>query len=54
MTGLLAAMPTGFNDKPAILTIFTLTCAGIAIGHIPGLKLNRVGIALLGALAMMA
>lgn len=53
MTGLLAAMPTGFNDKPAILTIFALTYAGVAIGHIPGLKLNRVGIALLGAIAMM-
>jgi Na+/H+ antiporter NhaD/arsenite permease-like protein len=53
MTGLLAAMPTGFNEKPAILTIFALTYAGIAIGHIPGLKLNRVGIALLGAIAMM-
>ena len=53
MNGLLAAMPTGFNDKPVILTIFALTYAGIAIGHIPGLKLNRVGIALLGAIAMM-
>jgi Na+/H+ antiporter NhaD/arsenite permease-like protein len=53
MTGLLAAVPTGFNNKPAILTIFALTYAGIAIGHIPGLKLNRVGIALLGAIAMM-
>lgn len=36
-----------------ILAIFTATYAGIAIGHVPGLKLNRVGIAMLGAIAMM-
>jgi len=36
-----------------ILVIFAVTYLGIAIGHIPGLKLNRVGIALLGAIAMM-
>src|ERR1035437_5789073 len=36
-----------------ILAIFAVTYIGIAIGHIPGLKLNRVGIALLGAIAMM-
>ena len=36
-----------------ILTIFALTYIGIAIGHIPGLKLNRAGIALLGAIGMM-
>lgn len=38
---------------PAILAIFAVTYAGIAIGHVPGLKLNRVGIALLGAIGMM-
>jgi len=38
---------------PAILTIFAITYLGIAIGHIPGLKLNRVGIVLLGAIGMM-
>jgi Na+/H+ antiporter NhaD/arsenite permease-like protein len=37
----------------AILTIFAMTYIGIAIGRIPGLKLNRVGIALLGAIGMM-
>ena len=42
-------MPT---DK-IILAIFIVTYAGIAFGHVPGLKLNRVGIALLGAIAMM-
>ena len=36
-----------------ILAIFAVTYLGIAIGHIPGLKLNRVGIALLGAIGMM-
>jgi Na+/H+ antiporter NhaD/arsenite permease-like protein len=36
-----------------ILIIFGLTYLGIAIGRIPGLKLNRPGIALLGAIAMM-
>jgi Na+/H+ antiporter NhaD/arsenite permease-like protein len=36
-----------------ILAIFAVTYIGIAIGYIPGLKLNRVGIALLGAIAMM-
>src|SRR5580692_10995481 len=36
-----------------ILIIFGITYLGIAIGRIPGLKLNRPGIALLGAIAMM-
>jgi len=36
-----------------ILAIFAVTYLGIAIGYIPGLKLNRVGIALLGAIGMM-
>lgn len=36
-----------------ILVIFGLTYLGIAVGRIPGLKLNRAGIALLGAIAMM-
>ncbi|HEV2318779.1 MAG TPA: anion transporter, partial [Verrucomicrobiae bacterium] len=36
-----------------ILIIFALTYIGIAVGHIPGLKMNRPGIALLGAIAMM-
>jgi len=36
-----------------ILAIFAVTYLGLAIGHIPGLKLNRVGIVLLGAIAMM-
>ncbi len=36
-----------------ILAIFTATYIGIAAGHIPGLRLNRVGIVLLGAIGMM-
>lgn len=36
-----------------ILIIFGLTYLSMAIGRIPGLKLNRPGIALLGAIAMM-
>ncbi|MCX7793440.1 MAG: anion transporter [Thermodesulfovibrionales bacterium] len=34
--------------------IFLLTYAGIAIGEIPGLALDRTGIAILGAIAMVA
>src|ERR1035441_1301684 len=36
-----------------ILAIFAVTYVGIAVGHIPGLKLNRAGIALLGAIGLM-
>ncbi|MDA8160904.1 MAG: SLC13 family permease [Desulfobacteraceae bacterium] len=34
--------------------IFVLTYAGVALGHIPGLKLDRTGIAVLGAIAMVS
>ena len=46
---------TPHPDAPAVLAIFAtlLTYLGIALGHVPGLKLNRVGIALLGAIAIM-
>jgi Na+/H+ antiporter NhaD/arsenite permease-like protein len=37
----------------AVLIIFALTYLGIALGHVPGLKLNRTGIALLGAIAII-
>lgn len=36
----------------AVLAIFAFTYLGIALGHVPGLKLNRTGIALLGAIAI--
>jgi Na+/H+ antiporter NhaD/arsenite permease-like protein len=38
----------------AVLVIFALTYLGIALGHVPGLKLNRTGIALLGAIAIIS
>jgi Na+/H+ antiporter NhaD/arsenite permease-like protein len=41
------------NPVTNILIIFAITYLGLAMGRIPGLKLNRVGIALLGAIAMM-
>jgi Na+/H+ antiporter NhaD/arsenite permease-like protein len=40
-------------DKPAVLAIFVLTYLGIAAGRVPGLKLDRTGIVLLGAIAVM-
>lgn len=53
MTGLLADFANGFSQKRATLAIVAVTYAGIAVGHVPGLKLNRSGFALLGAIAMM-
>ena len=53
MTGLIATASAGFHEKPVILAIFVATYLGIAAGRVPGLKLNRVGIALLGAIALM-
>ncbi len=41
------------DQGPAVLAIFVLTYAGLAVGRIPGLKLNRAGIAILGAITMM-
>jgi Na+/H+ antiporter NhaD/arsenite permease-like protein len=41
------------DHRPVVLAIFILTYIGLAVGRIPGLKLNRTGIALLGAIAMM-
>jgi Na+/H+ antiporter NhaD/arsenite permease-like protein len=35
-------------------TIFLITYAGMALGRIPGLTLDRTGVALLGAIAMLA
>jgi len=46
-------MNVPIEHRPVILSVFVLTYAGVAIGRIPGLKLNRVGIAVLGAIAMM-
>jgi Na+/H+ antiporter NhaD/arsenite permease-like protein len=41
------------NAPSSIPFIFALTYCGIAVGHVPGLRVNRTGIALLGAIAMM-
>jgi Na+/H+ antiporter NhaD/arsenite permease-like protein len=53
MISLIATVPADFPRQSVILAIFVVTYLGIAMGHVPGLKLNRVGIALLGAIAMM-
>lgn len=37
-----------------ILTVFALTYLGMAVGRVPGLKLDRTGIALLGLVALLA
>jgi len=50
---MLAAIAIPHSAAPAVLVIFALTYAGIAVGRVPGLMLNRTGIALLGAIAMM-
>jgi len=36
------------------LTIAVITYTGVALGGVPGLALDRTGIALLGAIAMVA
>lgn len=48
-----AAMSVTSEERPIVLALFILTYVGLAVGRIPGLKLNRTGIALLGAIAMM-
>jgi len=47
-------MHAGSSHPAAILAILVATYGGIALGRIPGLKLDRTGIALLGAIALMA
>jgi Na+/H+ antiporter NhaD/arsenite permease-like protein len=46
-------MHASIEQMHAILAIFALTYVGLAIGRIPGLRLDRTGIALLGAILMM-
>jgi Na+/H+ antiporter NhaD/arsenite permease-like protein len=48
-----APMHVPIDQKQAILAIFALTYIGLAIGRIPGLRLDRTGMALLGAILMM-
>lgn len=40
-------------DRAAVAAAFALTYLGIAAGRVPGLQLDRTGIALLGAIAVM-
>jgi len=42
------------NESILVLGIFTLSYAGIALGRVPGLMLDRTGVAMLGAVAMLA
>ncbi|MCP5523781.1 MAG: anion transporter [Verrucomicrobiales bacterium] len=49
---MIAAIPT-LVGKPAVLFVFVLTYLGIGVGRVPGLKLDRTGIVMLGAIAMM-
>jgi Na+/H+ antiporter NhaD/arsenite permease-like protein len=51
--GMMVQIVSSPPATPAILAIFALTYLGVAIGHVPGLKLNRTGVALLGAIAIM-
>jgi Na+/H+ antiporter NhaD/arsenite permease-like protein len=51
--GVTSSALTAPPHATAILVVFILTYLGIAIGHVPGLRLNRTGIALLGAIAVM-
>lgn len=37
-----------------ILIVFVISCVGVALGRMPGLALDRTGIALLGAMAMVS
>ncbi len=43
-----------FEITIATAVIFVLTYAGVSLGRIPGLRLDRAGIALTGAALMMA
>src|ERR1019366_2044290 len=51
--GMMVQIVSPPQATPAILAICALTYLGVAAGHVPGLKLNRTGVALLGAIAMM-
>jgi Na+/H+ antiporter NhaD/arsenite permease-like protein len=50
---IIASLPVDLHHKPVILIILLVTYVGIALGHVPGLKVDRTGIALLGAIGMM-
>ncbi|AGA26536.1 anion transporter [Singulisphaera acidiphila] len=50
--GLLVTMQTA--SIPVVSTLFGLTYLALALGKIPGLRIDRAGIALVGAAAMLA
>jgi Na+/H+ antiporter NhaD/arsenite permease-like protein len=45
--------PFQASHSRAIVSVFAITYLGVAAGHVPGLRVNRTGIALLGAIAIM-
>src|SRR6185437_10950263 len=47
-------VPTDANNTLLVSTIFGLTYLALAVGKVPGLKMDRAGIALVGAAAMLA
>ncbi|MFZ1615369.1 MAG: SLC13 family permease [Holophaga sp.] len=54
MHGILVEFTNNLPDaRHMILAVFVMTYLGLAIGYVPGLKLDRIGIALLGAIAML-
>ncbi|HEY4308437.1 MAG TPA: anion transporter [Pirellulales bacterium] len=50
----LMAFAAGLGFAPLVGIIFGLTYAGLAIGKVPGLRMDRAGIAIVGAAAMLA
>ena len=50
-----AAVPATLDTSDlAVVVVFALTYLGVAIGRVPGLRIDRAGIAVVGATAMMA
>src|ERR1700754_69907 len=41
-------------DRDLILIVFAITYLGMALGRFPGLRIDRTGIALLGAIVLVA
>lgn len=53
MSGTIATAALHPDGNTWVLVIFAFTYLGIAVGRVPGLKLDRTGIVMLGAIAMM-
>ncbi len=55
MTSDSASVATSLDTADiAVVAVFALTYLGVAIGRVPGLRIDRAGIAVVGATAMMA